>query len=97
MQRIGTDIFRKLDPDFWVKAMRMIISHRQLVLIGDVRFQNEAALIRELNGKVYKIVSNRGIAEELHVTEQNLPDELFDKVIVNHYDKSFEKELLQLL
>ena len=45
LQKVGTDIFRQKDPDFWVKfLMNMIDAFRNdwdFVLIPDCRFPNE--------------------------------------------------------
>lgn len=52
-QRLGTEWGRALDPDIWVK-----ISERQIdlwydsIVITDIRFENEAAMVRKLGGSI---------------------------------------------
>lgn len=100
MQCLGTEIFRKRDSSFWIKAMRVMIAGIDKdfkILIGDIRFENEARLIQDLGGKVYKIISNDGIVSQTHVTEANLPDKLFDDVIINCFDDTFHTELNNII
>lgn len=60
MQYIGTNIFRKqIDNDFWVnktiKEAKKIADKDGLVLIPDVRFDNESDAIKRMFGKVIMI------------------------------------------
>lgn len=45
LQRVGTDVVRKQDPDFWVNFMKSVLKlfdgEWDYVLIDDVRFPNE--------------------------------------------------------
>lgn len=54
LQKIGTDIIRnQIDQDFWVKKMKeaidgiLEINQNAKIIIDDVRFKNEAHLIKE--------------------------------------------------
>jgi hypothetical protein len=59
LQVAGTDWFRGLDGDVWIKNMehriRVLDHGRSYVFIDDVRFPNEAELVRKLSGKLYRI------------------------------------------
>lgn len=58
MQRVGTDAFRKLvHTDIWVHALeREILEHPDTdFIIPDVRFMNEANMVRSNSGKIYHI------------------------------------------
>ena len=58
MQMVGTDLFRdQIDPDVWVKSMqrRIARSSRRRIVISDVRFPNEAQVIKEMGGYVARI------------------------------------------
>lgn len=58
MQLVGTDLFRKhVDRDFWVKHMDLWLDahHSDLVVISDVRFQNEADLIKKRGGLLWRV------------------------------------------
>lgn len=63
LQRLGTDVGREWDPDFWVNKWRDM-ARQQLrvgisVVCDDMRFANEAAAVVELGGKAFICVSNR--------------------------------------
>ncbi len=52
-QKLGTEWGRELDPDIWVKiAERQISRWHDSIVITDVRFENEAAMIRKLGGSI---------------------------------------------
>lgn len=74
-QKLGTDWGRALDPDIWVKAMAMRCRRADdRIVISDVRFDNEAEMIRSLGGKVLHLA---GRAAELganaaHVSEKGV-------------------------
>ena len=85
-QWLGTDILRDhIDKNFFVKLMtkRIQNSTKKFVIIPDVRFDNEAALVKELGGIVIKI--ERPNAETTihseHATEQGINQ--FDELIIN--------------
>lgn len=50
----GTDVCRKLDPDFWInkieKKVKSAISNKVIVVITDVRYENEAKWIKQNGG-----------------------------------------------
>lgn len=63
LQQIGTECFRSLHPDVWVRiALKHAGEHANCgcgargVVIPDVRFANEAVAIRAAGGKVVRIV-----------------------------------------
>lgn len=53
LQYVGTDVARKIEPDFWVNALwdfiRVFCSTYDYVLIDDVRFKNEAEFFKKKN------------------------------------------------
>lgn len=60
MQLVGTDLFRQhVDQDFWVKHMEHWLNEHtdknKNIVISDVRFQNEADLIRKKGGVLWLI------------------------------------------
>jgi hypothetical protein len=56
-QKLGTEWGRALDPDIWLKVMakQLELANHTNVCLSDVRFENEAALIRSLGGTVVHI------------------------------------------
>lgn len=57
LQVLGTDVFRKKDPDVWVNNLYYKLKDKApaLVVIPDVRFVNEAEMVKSLNGALVKI------------------------------------------
>jgi hypothetical protein len=87
MQTLGTEWGRNhMGQDFWVNMVRARIGNAPAgskIVIDDVRFENEAALIRELGGKVIMITGREGIVGE-HVSEHGVVP---DVTIKNDGDK----------
>lgn len=90
LQYVGTELFRSWIPDIWVRAaMRRIMNARELggwqrVVITDVRFPNEANVILEQGGLVWKVHRPGLPADDLHASETALDDyRRWSHVIVN--------------
>ena len=88
MQTLGTEWGRAcIHPDFWVMIARVeaqrIMADGRSVVIDDVRFPNEAAMIRDLGGELWRI-DRPGVAYSGdHSSEGALEDVTPDRVIVN--------------
>lgn len=56
LECVGTECFRSLDDQIWVKlAQRRILGYMKMlhsVVVSDVRFKNEAEMIRNLGGSI---------------------------------------------
>lgn len=87
-QKLGTEWGRGLDPDIWVKIMEKKLAHfadDARIVFSDVRFENEAAMIRRLGGKVLSV---RGREVDLrtlrmHASEAGLRIDSIDALIDN--------------
>lgn len=57
MQKIGTDIVRKIKPSYWDNIMlKKIERHKgQPIIIDDLRFMTEYELIKDLKGTIIRI------------------------------------------
>lgn len=55
LQYVGTEGFRALDPDHWVKRAMADVGPGELVVFTDVRFPNEADAIRAAGGIIVGI------------------------------------------
>jgi hypothetical protein len=58
LQKIGTDVFRNMfHDDIWINTFEKRISNdpNRNVVISDVRFKNEIALIRQLGGTLIRV------------------------------------------
>lgn len=94
MQFIGTEVFRNyinnLLPDikdnFWVCLMeKQIMNNKNLIVIPDVRFQNELDLIKKYNGVIIKVDKISNIIDD-HISESNNVENV-DHVIDNNNTK----------
>ena len=76
LQTLGTEWGREtIDQDIWVKAMKHILTDTMFdeyhpVVIDDLRFENEAKMVRELGGEVWEIDrKNFTPANDNHISE----------------------------
>jgi hypothetical protein len=88
LQFVGTDIVRSVYPEFWLNCMRKkLFEYRnaKLVIIGDLRFDNEADLIHDFRGVVVGIVSGNAdaVSSSTHISERGISRAVSYK-IVNH-------------
>lgn len=84
MQTLGTEWGRHMiDGDIWVKAFARL-NAGECVIVPDVRFENEAALVRE-HGVLIHLVGRGGI-EGNHVSENAIEFKPGDIVIDNSRD-----------
>jgi hypothetical protein len=88
MQTLGTEWGRScIHPDFWVMIARAktqrIMADGRSVVIDDVRFPNEAAMIRDLGGELWRIDRPGVSYDGDHSSEGALEDITPDRVIVN--------------
>lgn len=93
LQRVGTDVIRKENPDFWVDFIITILSmfkdEWDFVIIPDCRFPNEIEKMREKFDTVYLRVNREGFDNGLTKSQKNHPSETaldkypYDYEIVN--------------
>jgi len=88
MQTLGTEWGRTcIHPDFWVMIARAeaqrIMADGGSVVIDDVRFPNEAAMIRDLGGELWRIDRPGVSYDGSHESEGGLESIIPDRVIVN--------------
>ena len=85
MQKIGTEIFRQqVDPLYWIKKMGDLLmidcAKGNDVVVHDVRFPNEGALIHQFGGKLIRVKrSGNGKRKDSHASETAQ-----DKIEVNY-------------
>lgn len=76
MQKLGTDYARNLiSRDFFIWRMRKAVKENsgKRIVIDDVRFSNEANLIRELGGKVFKLTREfKSSSQAEHISENSI-------------------------
>lgn len=101
MQSFGTDWGRKLvHPDIWVKCTEKVIETASLpnVVISDVRFENEAKMIKRLGGVIWKIErsDNPYKVESSHESEQGLHFSNINSIIENNCSLEDLNTLIEL-
>jgi hypothetical protein len=87
LQNFGTELRREFDrrPDYWVmkwaEVARAEIKQGNHVLVDDCRFLNEADMVRELGGKIVKIVRDDIPANDGHRSETEMMEIECDTII----------------
>jgi len=92
LQYLGTEVMRNnLHPDIWALSAEKLIKENpwEQYVFTDVRFPNEAAMIRRIGGKVWHV--RRGELpewfgqnpEHIHASETSWNNETFDATIYN--------------
>jgi len=102
-QRYGTEAHRDIfGEDFWVDMIlpkeASAIPQGELWIITDVRFHNEAERIKSLGGHI--ICVNRPDLQynDLHISEERLPDEFFSYIIDNNSSlDQFKERVLEVV
>lgn len=88
LQTLGTEWGRNLvREDIWLSiASREIERHDSAgrhVVVSDVRFPNEAALVRSRGGELWRIVRPSLPVADPHESERGVPDELITRRLAN--------------
>lgn len=89
LQYVGTELFRQhVHPDFWLFVMERRLEmnrHAHIVVVPDVRFDNEAKFIRDRGGIIIEIRRLNTVAEpSTHVSERGVGASLVNKVLLTH-------------
>tara|TARA_B100000212_G_scaffold340513_2_gene321288 strand:- start:355 stop:930 length:576 start_codon:yes stop_codon:yes gene_type:complete len=96
MQSLGTEWGRNTYPDIWLNFVEIeIFNIRQTwtqqhcytefptqIIVDDIRFPNEARMIKRLGGEVWKLTRKGVNSLDNHSSEQGLSEELVDKEII---------------
>lgn len=91
LQKIGTEIVRKVDPDYWCKKVfekikyecysEEVLNVEKIIIIDDVRFPNEHKMLASMNAHFIQVSNFRtNSKQDNHSSETNI-----DK-FVSHYD-----------
>lgn len=85
LQRIGTDCFRcVISPDFWVNALFCSMEEGNNYVITDVRFPNEADMVKSNGGMLIRL-NRAGYIFSNHISETALDCyDGFDHVVENN-------------
>lgn len=111
LQSLGTEWGRNtVADDIWLQLAKENILHQfqqgMSVVNTDLRFENEARMVKELGGYVIKLVRDNNVQGEIsmttglaqHASNAELPDEFIDHIIYNNYSVTmFEEEVMKYL
>jgi hypothetical protein len=89
LQSLGTEWGRQMvDPEVWVNATRGRIldvwRDGGEVVIDDCRFDNEAAMVKDLGGRVV-VIERAGLTRMAHASEAGISDHLVDARWANDF------------
>jgi hypothetical protein len=91
MQSLGTAWGRELmAPEFWVSAIRDRCKTLDRVVISDVRFPNEAKMVREMGGQVFRVDRPSVTPSDPHPSETEVLTLPVDGVLLNDGPTAFE-------
>lgn len=100
MQIVGTDIFRKLDTNVWVRSTinKIIKEHPDLAIITDCRFPNEVDAIKKIGGKVLRLTRSPFSSD--HMSETILDKDKYDwsnfDYVVDNQDSSLYDQFTEI-
>ncbi len=92
LQTLGTEWAREMiHQDFWINLWKedvksILASHKGIVVVDDVRFENEAQVIMDMGGIVIRITRPSIKSNDLHQSETEQDNIKVDLEIVNDGD-----------
>jgi hypothetical protein len=97
LQELGVSARVHLGTDVWVHAVLNQMVGVGDYVITDVRFKNEATMIKEANGQIWRVTRPGVNAVNAHVSETELDDYPVDHFVKNDGDvKDLWEEVLML-
>lgn len=100
MQLLGTEFGRTLvSQNIWVASLEKHLEHGQNYVVDDVRFANEAAMIRANDGIVVRVVRGLDDEPDEHISEAGINSELINYEIrnISCYETDLELEVKRVL
>lgn len=96
LQMLGTDVFRAMWDDVWLNAFLHRLPEKYsekkgTILVGDVRFPNEAELIHALGGKVIRLTRDPNAGADTHASETAMDDYKDFDAVINNEDLTAEQ------
>jgi hypothetical protein len=85
LQELGVGARKRVDEDIWViAALRKMDEEAKNYVVTDVRFQNEAVMIKQASGHLWR-VERQGVGPvNNHVSEHDLDNWEFDSFLHNN-------------
>jgi hypothetical protein len=87
LQHVGTDIFRQIDPNIWIKSLLRKINKDspEVALVCDVRFENEILGLQGAQGFIVGLTRDPYQNKDQHASEQEITKalKLCDTIVDN--------------
>lgn len=83
LQRLGVSARTQVDENIWVVAVMGQMIDETDYVITDVRFKNEAKIIEQSQGKLWRVNRSGVKAVNSHISESELDEYKVDKVLSN--------------
>jgi len=83
LQLLGTEAMRSIWPDVWVEAWKRVVKNKTRVIVTDLRFMNEAQAVRDMGGKIVKVIRG-GCHGDRHRSEREIDMLAVDYIILNN-------------
>jgi len=74
MQNYGTEVRRKDNPDYWVNQWKKNSYANELIVVDDVRFENEGRAVRDRGGIIIQLTRPDIASGGTHASEQEALD-----------------------
>lgn len=84
LQDLGISARDLISEDIWVTAALSSVSKDQRVVITDVRFENEAAMIKSMGGQLWRVKRSGVGPVNDHVSESEMDGYKVDQIFVNN-------------
>lgn len=91
-------VMREFNPDIWIsRALKNKELKHQVTIITDVRFPNEAKMLKELGGYYIEIISDVPPANDTEAYYSPLMEGLADFKVKNNFDGQFISDMVKLV
>lgn len=91
MQSLGTEWGRlQISSTLWVDSAQRVFDQHHLIVVSDLRFENELEHLRKNGFVIYRIERSMDYERDLHASEQSILWMDVDHVLVNDFDSAEE-------
>ena len=95
MQNLGVGVRKLFGENFWIKEALYALPTEGKFVFTDVRFTNEAEMIKLNEGQIWRVKRPNVEAVNGHVSEHDLDDYKFDQILKNEGSLDELKELVR--
>jgi hypothetical protein len=95
LQDLGVGARKVFGEEFWIDRSLASIFQEENTVVTDVRFTNEADMIKHQDGQIWRVKRNNVSAVNGHVSERELDGYRVDQIFTNNGSIEDLKTLLQ--